>query len=146
MPRRFGQTLISDDASEAGGPSGLASGPRAHSQQGSQRTEPGTFGSGLPGLGKSVAAPPEPRQPDAQTGFVGNSGFGGGVSAGLGGPDLSQDPGQDSLAPSLDLPKGGGALRGIGETFDVNTFTGSGSLSIPVVSSPSRGAVSYTHL
>ncbi len=139
MPRRFGQTLISDDASEAAGPTGLASGSRAHSQQGPQQTKPGTFGGLPPGLGKSVAAAPEPRQPDAQTAFVGNSGFGGGISAGLGGPDLSQDPGQDGLAPSLSLPKGGGALRGIGETFDVNTFTGSGSLSIPVVSSPSRG-------
>lgn len=41
--------------------------------------------------------------------------------------------------PSITLPKGGGAIRGIGEKFGVNPSTGTGSLSIPVATSPGRG-------
>ncbi|MGH1346276.1 MAG: SpvB/TcaC N-terminal domain-containing protein [Nannocystales bacterium] len=132
MPRRFGQNLTADDADNG-------SGPQSRAPSDSRSESRGPFGSPLPGLGESPSQAGKPKQPDAQTGFVGNSGFGGGVSAGHGAADLSQDPGQDSLAPSLELPKGGGALRGIGETFDINAFTGSGSLQIPIVSSPSRG-------
>lgn len=40
----------------------------------------------------------------------------------------------------LTLPKGGGALRAIGETFQSNAFTGTASLSIPVHVSPCRGS------
>lgn len=32
----------------------------------------------------------------------------------------------------LELPKGGGAIKGIGESFEANFFTGSGSFSIPI--------------
>ncbi|MCX4239612.1 SpvB/TcaC N-terminal domain-containing protein [Paraliomyxa miuraensis] len=41
--------------------------------------------------------------------------------------------------PTLALPKGGGAMRGLGEQFQMAAFTGTGSLSIPVVTSPGRG-------
>ena len=41
-------------------------------------------------------------------------------------------------APSISLPKGGGAIRGIGEKFGANPVTGSGSLSIPLATSPGR--------
>jgi hypothetical protein len=34
-------------------------------------------------------------------------------------------------APAVSLPKGGGAIRGIGEKFGANPGTGTGSLSIP---------------
>ncbi|MCI0699571.1 MAG: toxin, partial [Planctomycetia bacterium] len=40
--------------------------------------------------------------------------------------------------PTLSLPKGGGAIRGIGEKFAANPVTGTGSLSIPVAVSPGR--------
>lgn len=40
--------------------------------------------------------------------------------------------------PSLSLPRGGGAVRGIGEKFSANPVTGAGSLSIPIVTSPGR--------
>jgi RHS repeat-associated protein len=40
--------------------------------------------------------------------------------------------------PSLTLPKGGGAIHGIGEKFAVNPATGTGSLSVPVATSPGR--------
>lgn len=39
----------------------------------------------------------------------------------------------------LSLPKGGGAIKGIGETFQSNEFTGTASLSIPIPTSPCRG-------
>ncbi|MEM9905453.1 MAG: SpvB/TcaC N-terminal domain-containing protein [Cyanobacteria bacterium P01_D01_bin.44] len=51
-------------------------------------------------------------------------------------------------APAVSLPKGGGAIQGIGEKFSVNPVTGTGSLSVPIAVSPGRGfapelAVSY---
>ncbi|HLF25359.1 MAG TPA: SpvB/TcaC N-terminal domain-containing protein [Anaerolineae bacterium] len=38
----------------------------------------------------------------------------------------------------MSVPKGGGAIRGIDEKFSVNPATGTGSLSVPVFTSPSR--------
>src|SRR5215208_6742955 len=40
--------------------------------------------------------------------------------------------------PSLSLPKGGGAIRGLGEKYSVNPATGTGTLSIPIYASPGR--------
>src|SRR5713226_7732367 len=40
--------------------------------------------------------------------------------------------------PSLSLPKGGGAIRGIGEKFSANPVTGTGSLNIPILTTPGR--------
>ncbi|MGD9362758.1 MAG: SpvB/TcaC N-terminal domain-containing protein, partial [Desulfobacterales bacterium] len=40
--------------------------------------------------------------------------------------------------PSISLPKGGGAIRGMGEKFAANPVTGTGSLSIPIAASPGR--------
>ena len=39
-------------------------------------------------------------------------------------------------APSITLPKGGGTIRGIGEKFTANPVTDTGSLSIPIATSP----------
>jgi RHS repeat-associated protein len=41
-------------------------------------------------------------------------------------------------APQISLPKGGGAIRGIGEKFSANPVTGTGSLSVPIALSPGR--------
>jgi RHS repeat-associated protein len=41
-------------------------------------------------------------------------------------------------APSLSLPKGGGAIRGIGEKFGNDPVTGTGAMSIPIDTSPGR--------
>lgn len=41
-------------------------------------------------------------------------------------------------APSISLPKGGGAIRGIGEKFAANPVTGTGSMSVPIATSPGR--------
>lgn len=41
--------------------------------------------------------------------------------------------------PGISLPKGGGAVKGIGETFQPNAFSGTGSYSIPIPLTQSRG-------
>ena len=41
-------------------------------------------------------------------------------------------------APNLSLPKGGGAIRGIGEKFAANPLTGTGSVTVPIATSPGR--------
>lgn len=45
---------------------------------------------------------------------------------------------QSSALPSISLPKGGGAIRGIGEKFAANPVTGTGSMSVPIATSPGR--------
>jgi RHS repeat-associated protein len=40
--------------------------------------------------------------------------------------------------PAISLPKGGGAIKGIGETFQPNLFSGTGNFSVPVYASPGR--------
>jgi Salmonella virulence plasmid 65kDa B protein len=41
-------------------------------------------------------------------------------------------------APSISPPKGGGAIRGIGEKFAANPVTSTGSVSVPIATSPGR--------
>ena len=41
--------------------------------------------------------------------------------------------------PAITLPKGGGAIRGIGEKFAANPVTGTGSMTVPIATSPGRG-------
>ncbi len=40
--------------------------------------------------------------------------------------------------PAISLPKGGGAIRGIGEKFAANPVTGTGSMTVPIATSPGR--------
>jgi RHS repeat-associated protein len=40
--------------------------------------------------------------------------------------------------PAITLPKGGGAIRGIGEKFAANPVTGTGSITVPIAVSPGR--------
>src|SRR5881275_2143204 len=47
--------------------------------------------------------------------------------------DTSRNP-----LPTISLPKGGGALRGIGEKFAANPVTGTGSMTVPITTSPGR--------
>jgi RHS repeat-associated protein len=46
--------------------------------------------------------------------------------------------------PALSLPKGGGALKGIDEKFQVNSANGTAGLSIPLPFSPGRGGFTPT--
>jgi hypothetical protein len=41
-------------------------------------------------------------------------------------------------APQISLPKGGGAIHGMGEKFAANPVTGTGSITVPVYTSPGR--------
>ncbi|HAY22472.1 MAG TPA: toxin, partial [Desulfobacterales bacterium] len=40
--------------------------------------------------------------------------------------------------PAISLPKGGGAMRGIGEKFSVNAANGTASISVPIAATPGR--------
>src|SRR5688572_17915348 len=50
-------------------------------------------------------------------------------------------PAQSSV-PTISLPKGGGALRGIGEKFAANPVTGTGSMTVPLPLTPGRSGFS----
>src|SRR5262245_25536918 len=50
----------------------------------------------------------------------------------------SETGGDRSAAPTISLPKGGGAIKGIGEKFAANLVTGTGSMTVPVATSPGR--------
>src|SRR5262245_41169321 len=52
--------------------------------------------------------------------------------------NLADDDAAPDGAPALHLPKGGGAIRGIGERFDVNPSNGTASFGIPLALSPAR--------
>ena len=40
--------------------------------------------------------------------------------------------------PAVSLPKGGGAIQGIGESFSANPVTGTASVTLPLAVSPGR--------
>ena len=51
---------------------------------------------------------------------------------------VTNQSGSASPVPSISIPKGGGAIRGIGEKFAANPVTGTGSLNVPIFTSPGR--------
>jgi RHS repeat-associated protein len=55
-----------------------------------------------------------------------------------GGPQEIAPDKHGPLAPALALPKGGGAISGLGEKFATNPVTGTGSLTVPLALSPGR--------
>ncbi|PRQ02804.1 hypothetical protein ENSA5_20690 [Enhygromyxa salina] len=112
-----------------------------------RRIRPGlTSGSSLPIEG------PQPRQPFNAGAFPGRDAPGAGQkddpnpyaqvyrSPFGGAGDQAADP-LSTFAPTISLPTGGGALRSIGEKFSPNPFTGTGSTSVPVATSPGRGGL-----
>ena len=52
--------------------------------------------------------------------------------------EKSSDSSYFTAPPSISLPKGGGAIKGMGEKFAANPVTGTGSMSIPISTSPGR--------
>src|SRR5437899_5639985 len=52
----------------------------------------------------------------------------------------SQEPSETNRnpLPAIALPKGGGAIRGMGEKFAANPVTGTGSVSLALPTSPGR--------
>ncbi|MGB1015140.1 MAG: SpvB/TcaC N-terminal domain-containing protein, partial [Nannocystaceae bacterium] len=79
--------------------------------------------------------------PDGQRG-AGGTGFGGAGFGGAGDPGgFGGDGGKSkerAALPSVSLPTGGGAIRGVGEKFAANPATGTGSMSVPLPVSPGR--------
>jgi RHS repeat-associated protein len=64
-----------------------------------------------------------------------------------GGADGQREPSAERArvsAPTLSLPKGGGAIHGIGEKFAANPVTGTASMSVPVPTSPGRSGFGPT--
>jgi len=53
----------------------------------------------------------------------------------------AKNQGQGSI-PTISLPKGGGAIRGIGEKFAANPVTGTGSMTVPIAVTPGRSGFS----
>src|SRR5437762_7708996 len=53
-------------------------------------------------------------------------------------PDSNGQQSFQIAAPSISLPKGGGAIRGMGEKFAANPVAGTGSMSVPIATSPGR--------
>jgi hypothetical protein len=47
---------------------------------------------------------------------------------------------QPVAVAQISLPKGGGAIQGIGETFQADEFTGTAGLTIPIPTSPCRNS------
>ena len=60
------------------------------------------------------------------------------VKAAEGSQNVGQDAGFFAQAPAVSLPKGGGAIRGMGEKFSANAVSGTGSMSVPLATSPGR--------
>ncbi|MEB3281213.1 MAG: SpvB/TcaC N-terminal domain-containing protein [Lyngbya sp.] len=52
--------------------------------------------------------------------------------------ETSQSDRYFTSAPQVSLPKGGGAIKGMGEKFAANPVTGTGSMSVPIATSPGR--------
>ena len=42
---------------------------------------------------------------------------------------------------AISLPKGGGAISGVGGAFSANTQTGAGGLTVPIALPPGRGGL-----
>jgi len=59
-------------------------------------------------------------------------------SAGSVSPSAADEEAAVFKAPSINLPQGGGALRGIDEKFAANPVTGAGALTVPIPISKSR--------
>ncbi|HEV8714046.1 MAG TPA: SpvB/TcaC N-terminal domain-containing protein [Candidatus Binatia bacterium] len=57
---------------------------------------------------------------------------------GASGQETQNNPSGTIAAPSITLPKGGGAIRGMEEKFAANPVTGTGSMSVPIATSPGR--------
>jgi hypothetical protein len=75
--------------------------------------------------------------------WTSNSNHQAGGSPGLGptGPDRAPAKAAETAPfspPAINLPKGGGAIRGIDEKFTANPVTGTGSMSVPIATSTGR--------
>jgi hypothetical protein len=56
----------------------------------------------------------------------------------------SREENRAATTPGIGLPKGGGAIRSMGEKFTANPVTGTGTFSVPLACSPGRGGFGPT--
>ncbi|MBK8255259.1 MAG: hypothetical protein IPK82_21680 [Polyangiaceae bacterium] len=119
-----------------GASAGLPNGQSASTGQGQTGGSPGAntlSNAGPPNAGHTnsvavgappsiqvIAAPPAPPPQPTQTSI----------------PSAKIDP---VRPPSLSLPKGGGAIQPLGDTFKTNPATGTGSFAIPIPAPGARG-------
>jgi RHS repeat-associated protein len=77
---------------------------------------------------------------EADAASSGSSQLAGAFGGGAAGPDYPGHAGQPAgpVLPSIALPKGGGAIRSIGEKFAANPVTGTATMSVPIGASPAR--------
>ena len=76
---------------------------------------------------------------DQQVGArTGSTGMAGGMANNRTPASPTDDSNSTSAVPSISLPTGGGAIRGIGEKFGANPVTGTGSMSVPIATSAGR--------
>jgi RHS repeat-associated protein len=54
------------------------------------------------------------------------------------GAGAGAQPASRTSPPQLSLPRGGGAIRGVGEKFAATPVTGTGSFTVPIATSPGR--------
>lgn len=85
---------------------------------------------------------PDERNPKSSPGLENNtspsnSSFSSSSFSGTNGQENS--PFKPIEMPSISLPQGGGAIQGIGEKFQANPVTGTGSMTVPIAVSPGRG-------
>jgi RHS repeat-associated protein len=52
--------------------------------------------------------------------------------------DGKKDDSYFAAPPAISLPKGGGAIKGMGEKFAANPVTGTGSMTVPIATTPGR--------
>src|SRR5579871_6223849 len=55
-----------------------------------------------------------------------------------GGSTDDKSSSMESVIPSISVPKGGGAIHDMGEKFSVNAATGTGGMSIPILTTHAR--------
>lgn len=51
------------------------------------------------------------------------------------------EPSQSFAVPAISLLKGGGAIRSMAVKFAANPVTGTGSLTVPILTSPTRSGI-----
>jgi hypothetical protein len=113
--------------------------PAFDDRNGPARGMPGAFRP--PGAGRGAADTSAQDRAGAGP-YAAPLGSGGASEARSGGPGGQADTGTDQpegLLPSITLPRGGGAIRGIDEKFSANLATGTGSFAVPIATSPGRG-------
>ena len=70
-------------------------------------------------------------------GLAAEDGVGGGAGTATGASQPARSP-VPFAPPGITLPKGGGAIRGMGEKFDMSPATGTGSFTVPIAVSSGR--------